>query len=177
MQARHASSRALIAVGAPALVVTLGVGGVLVTAPRTDGPLIASSAISVEFALARSRTGTWGVVLPTNPTSSVITIEGIEALDARGIEIVGMLINDPARDGGIGTLDAFPPPGMPFREVAGTDVPPMTSAGPHRQLLVGVRLTGADPGSIGALRLRYRHAGATYEVTLPYALRIRPAGG
>jgi hypothetical protein len=175
MRARHPSSRALIAVGAPALVVTLGVGGVLVTAPRSDGPLIASSAISVEFALARSRTGTWGVVLPTNPTSSVITLVGIEALGVRGIEVVGMLINDPTRAGGIGALDVFPPPAMAFREVAGTDLPPMTRADPHRQLLVGVRLTGTDAGSIGALRLRYRHAGATYEVTLPYVLRIRSA--
>jgi hypothetical protein len=168
--------RSLIAVGVPALVVTLGVGGVLVTAPSADGPLVAVSAITVEFQLATGQPGTWGVALPPNPTLSPITIESIEAVGTRGIRIVGMLISDPKLDGGIGTLDAYPPPGVRADSVQGVVLPPIGSESPHRQLLVGVRLTGTDKGSIEALRIRYRHAGTTYESTLPFRLRLQPAG-
>jgi hypothetical protein len=112
MRPPHPPARSLVAVGIPALVVTLGVGGMLVTVPRRDGPLVAPSAISVEFELAPGQAGTWGIVLPTNPTLSSITIESAEAVDARGVEVVGMLVNDPARDGGISSLDVYPPPGV-----------------------------------------------------------------
>jgi hypothetical protein len=166
-----------VAVGIPALVVTLGVGGVLVTAPRRDGPLVAPSAISVEFELAAGRAGTWGVVLPANPTASSITIESIELVDARGLELIGMLISDPDRDGGIGTLDVYPPPGIHARPVEGAVLPQVGSGDPHRQLLIGCRLTGTDAGSVEALRVLYRHAGTRYEVELAYGLRVRPAGG
>jgi hypothetical protein len=177
MRPPHPHRRSLVAVGVPALVVTLGVGGVLVTAPRTDGPLVAPSAVTVEFELAIGRAGTWGIILPTNPTMSDITIESIEAVDARGLQIVGMLINDPERDGGIGSLDVYPPLGVLARAVEGAVLPAVGTDPPHRQLLIGVRRTGTDAGSIEALRVRYRHAGESYEVILPYSLRIRPAGG
>jgi hypothetical protein len=177
MAPTHPHRRALIAVGVPALVVTLGVGGVLVSGPRTDGPLTATSAITVEFTLATGRVGTWGVVLPTNPTISLIRIESIEAVHARGVAIVGMMINDPERDGGIGTHDVFPPPGVHGRAVDGAVLPAMGADAVHRQLLIGVHLTGRDEGSIEALRVRYRHAATSYELVLPYSLRLRPGGG
>lgn len=177
MRTPHHHRRSLVAVGIPALVVTLGVGGVLITAPRRDGPLVGASAIRVEFELAIGSSGTWGVILPTNPTISPITIESIEAVDARDLAVVGMVINDPQRDGGIGTLDVFPPPGADGRPVAGAVLPALGTDAPHRQLLIGVRLVGTDGGAIEALRVRYRHNGDGFETVLPYSLRLRPGGG
>ena len=167
-----AGRRSLVAVGVPALVVTLGVGGVLVGAPRVGGPLEAASAVAVEFPLREGQTGTWGVVLPSNPTVSRITIEAIEAMDGHGLEVVAILLNDPERDGGIGSLDAFPPPGIHARAADGARLPPVGSASPYLQVLVGVRLTGSGDGTIAALRMRYRHDGTTYETELPYTLRV-----
>jgi hypothetical protein len=56
-------------------------------------------------------------------------------------------------------------------------LPAIGTDAPHRQLLIGVRMTGAEPGVIEALRVRYRHAETSYEAVLPYSLRIHPARG
>jgi hypothetical protein len=169
-----ARRRSLVAVGVPALVVTLGVGGILVSAPRTDGPLVAGSSIAVEFPLRRGQTGTWGTVLPANPTASSILIESIVAVDPRGLDIVAILVNDPERDGGVGTLDAFPPPGSRGRAVEGSRLAPAGDEAPYLQVLVGVRLTGAGDGTIEGLLVRYHHDGMLYESLLPYRLRVAP---
>ena len=173
MRPSHPHARSLVAVGIPALVVTLGVGGALVMAPRRDGPLVATSTLSVEFELPPGRAGTWGIVLPTNPTLSDITIQAVETVDARGVHVVGMLVNDPEQNGGVGTLDVYPPPGVRGYPVAGAVLPAIGSDAPFRQLLIGVRLSEAAEGVIGALRVRYRHAGASYEASLPYILHLR----
>jgi hypothetical protein len=164
--------RSLVTVGVPALVVTLGVGGILVSAPRTDGPLAEGSSVAVDFPLRRGQTGTWGTVLPANPTPTSVMIESINAVDPRGLEIVGVLVNDPQRDGGVGTLDVFPPPGSLGRAVEGARVAPSGAEAPYLQVLVGVRLTGAGDGTIEALRVQYRHDGTLYEVVLPHRLRV-----
>jgi hypothetical protein len=164
-----------VAVGIPALVVTLGVGGILVSTPRSDGPLASGSSLAVEFPLRPGQTGTWGTVLPANPTASSIVIESIDAVDPRGLEIVAILVNDPVQDGGVGTLDAFPPPGTHTRAAAGSSLPPSGSRAPYLQVLVGVRLTGATDGTIEALRVHYRHDGNVYEALLPYRLRVTHA--
>jgi hypothetical protein len=170
-----ARRRSLVAVGIPALVVTLGVGGILVSLPRTGGPLAAGASVEVEFPLSPGRTGTWGMVLAANPTRSSLVIESIDAVDPRGLEVAAIFVNDPERDGGVGTLDAFPPPGSHVRPVEGSLLPASGGEAPFLQVLVGVRLTGTTDGTIDGLRVRYRHEGALYEAVLPYHLRVTPA--
>lgn len=138
------------------------------------GPLgdVGLSPISVEFPLAVGQVGTWGNVLPTNPTLEDITIEHIELVGMEGVTVVGMGVNDPSVAGGVGTAYGYPPESVETTAVQGSVLPGAGTANPHVQLLVGVERTEAAGGEIDAILVRYRHEGATYEVTLPFSLRV-----
>jgi hypothetical protein len=138
------------------------------------GPLadVGISPIDVDFPLGDGVAGTWGNVLPTNPTVEEMTIEAIELVGVRGVTILGMGVNDPTSEGGIGTAYEYPPPDVNTQPVADATLPAVNSEHPYVQLLVGVERTGADDGTIEAVRIRYEHGGEEYEVTLPFSLRV-----
>lgn len=167
------TGRRFLAPGAAAiLLVVLGVVVILELSSRADGPLAMDGHVKVEFPLQNDQTGTWGMVLPTNPTISDITIDSIEAVNPQGIEIVGMFVNNPDVDGGVGSDDVFPPARIHPSQVAGAVIGSIGSATPHLQLLVGVRLDDANEGTIESIRVRYQFDGNRYEVVLPFALRV-----
>jgi hypothetical protein len=160
-----------VAAFAVAGIMLVAVGELSGQAYRGDGPLVQEQTWAIEFPLAPGQSGTWGVSLPRNTTSSAITIESVDLLNPAGLEIVGIGVNDPAVDGGIGTAYGFPPAGATLAEPMGAVIPPNASA--DLQVLVGVRLVepGKD-GTIDALRVRYRHQGVRYEVLIPDRLRL-----
>ena len=149
-----------------------GVASLAFVSWSSDGPLEAMDRISIEQPLPSGETGTWGMVLPMNPTQSPITIESIDAVNPQGIEVIGIVVNDPDVDGGVGTALGFPPAGTTVRPAAGAVLQPAGSASPNLQVLVGVRHDGIDRGTIEALRIAYTLDGNRYEEVLPYSLVV-----
>ncbi len=147
-----------------------GIALFALTTPSTDGPIQAREEIEIEMPLPSGESGTWGMVLPTNPTSSPIVIESIEAVDPVGLTIIGIVVNDPDVDGGIGTALGYPPDGATIRSPVGAVLQPAGSDSPNVQVLVGVEREGTGEGRIGALRVEYTLDGTRYEETLPYSL-------
>lgn len=141
--------------------------------PPGSGPLgdVGTSAMHVEYPLAAGQTATWGNVLPANPTSEDIAIEHIELVGVSGLTVLGMSVNDPA-SAGIGFTFGYPPSGVPAKVIEGSILPRAGAPSPHLQLLVGVKEPEAGGGEIEAIRVRYRYDGNSYEVTLPFSLRI-----
>jgi hypothetical protein len=123
--------------------------------------------------VSASDTVTWGAFMPTNPTSEPISITSVEPVDPSGVEIVQIEVNDPATEGAIGTVRAFPPPGVTMHPIAGAILQPLGSKSPYLQILVGVRLrSGAVSGSIGGLRVTYVAGGESYQLVLPDSLKL-----
>lgn len=145
---------------------------------RTDGPLPPGHTTQVTFPIQPGATGTWGTVLPVNPSEFPLVLESVEPVNASdGIQVGAVLTSNPEDSGvAVGTLDVFPPPGITTAPVKGSTLPPAAQSPQHLQVLVSVSLTpGHDDGTIDALRVRYRAGGTLYEVILPDALRLVPA--
>lgn len=140
-----------------------------------------TSHITARFPLPDGEALTWGMDLPRNPTSTEVTLEAIEPVGARGVEIIGTAASYPVlRPNGvcvsIGLVTGFPPAGVQTLEVRGA---PWPAAGPPRCgdqpiVVIGVRRAPAAPtGTIDALRLLYVADGTHYEVLLPFSLEVR----
>jgi hypothetical protein len=149
-----------------------GIALFLLLKPSTDGPIQAREEIEIEMPLPSGESGTWGMVLPTNPTSSPIVIESIEAVGPAGLTILGIVVNDPDVDGGIGTALGYPPEGATMRSPVGAVLPPAGSASPNVQVLVGVEREGSGEGRIDGLKVEYTLDGTRYEEVLPYSLVV-----
>lgn len=157
--------------------------------PRQDGPLQLplGTRVTARFPLPSDEVLTWGMDLPWDPSNRLpedIRIESIEPVGARGLEVLGLVLNNAVLrpDGtclsyGIRTGRAFPPPEVPTRAVKG-DVLAAAVDQPcvnHPSVLVGVRRPADSAlGVIDALRMLYQYRGTTYELVLPFTLEVRP---
>jgi hypothetical protein len=167
--------RRVLEVGLPAvvLVVILATVAGTVQNARTDGPLRASSPVSVEFPLRPGQPATWGMTLPTNPTIADIRVESVEPVGVDGLKVLGVLVSHPARDGSLVNALGFPPHGIVTSPVENSLLPALGSPMPELQALVGVALEpGHDSGAIDAIRVRYVAVGERYEAVFPWSLRI-----
>ena len=175
---------ALVAVA----VIVVGTANAL-RGPRQDGPLKTNGSVNISYSLADDEVLVWGTTLPWNADPAVgdIEIDSIEPVGTRGLEVLGLVLNNSVRqpDGtclsyGDRPAATFPPPEVPTRRVSGA----VLSAAAGRtcsndpSVLVGVRwLTNSSAGRIDALRMLYRHQGIAYELDMPYSLdicRIQP---
>jgi hypothetical protein len=170
---------ALLAVAVIAVVATISARG-----PRQDGPLKTNGSFNISYPLADDEVFVWGTNLPWNGDAAVgdIRIDSIEPVGTRGLEVLGLVLNNSVRqpDGsclsyGDRPAASFPPPEAPTREVSGA----VLSASAGRtcsndpSVLVGVRwLPNSSVGRIDALRMLYRHQGTAYELVMPYSLDI-----
>lgn len=172
MTSQTARTRLLGLSGLVLIAVILVVGIAAITKPsiRQDGPLRTNSTTNVEFGLRSDETASWGVDLPANPTDADITFVSAELVDPVGLSILGVTMNRP-NTGGIANAYGYPPAGMEVFPVEGSTLP----ARGMIQVVVGVQLPeGNAEGTIEGVRVTYVAAGQTYEVMLPYSLRIIP---
>ena len=152
--------------------------------PRQDGPLKTNSSVGISFPLADDEVFIWGSNLPWYGDAAVgdIRIDSIEPVGTRGIEVLGLVLNNSVLqpDGvclsyGNRVAASFPPPDVPTRAVGGAV---LSAAGGKTctnlaSVLVGVRwLPNSSAGRIDALRMLYRHQGVVYELVMPYSLDI-----
>ncbi len=160
----------LLVLGLIAVILVVGIAVITKPSIRQDGPLRTNSTTNVEFGLRSDETASWGVDLPANPTDSDITFASAELVDPVGLSILGVTMNRP-NTGGIANAYGYPPAGMEVFPVEGSTVP----AGGDIQVVVGVQLPeGNAEGTIEGVRVTYVAAGQTYEIMLPYSLRIIP---
>jgi hypothetical protein len=152
--------------------------------PRQDGPLKTNSIFGVSYPLADDEVFIWGTNLPWYGDAAVgdIRIDSIEPVGARGIEVLGLVLNNsvPQPDGvclsyGNRVAAGFPPPDVPTRAVSGAV---LSAAGGKTcsnlpSVLVGVRwLPNSSAGRIDALRMLYRNEDVVYELVMPYSLDV-----
>ena len=153
-----------------AAILVVGIAANTKPGDRYDGPLRANSTTNIEFGLRSDETASWGVDLPDNPTDSDITFVSAELVDPVGLSILGVTMNRP-NAGGIASVYGYPPDGVEVFPVEGSILP----ARGRIQVIVGVQLPeGNAEGTIEGVRVTYLIAGRTYEVMLPYSLRIIP---
>ena len=171
------------AVVVAAVVVVLAAANAL-RGPRQDGPLKTNGSFNVSFPLADDEVIVWGTNLPWNGDAAVgdVQIDSIEPVGTRGIEVLGLVLNNSVLqpDGiclsyGNRVAASFPPPDVPTRAVSGA----VLSAADGKRcindpsVLVGVRwLPNSSAGRIDALRMLYHHHGIAYELVMPYSLDI-----
>jgi len=169
--------------GAIAVLVVAAV--IVLRGPRHDGPLATNGAFNVSYALADNEVFVWGTNLPWRGDAAVgdIRIDSIEPVGTRGLEVLGLVLNNSVvrPDGsclsyGDRPVASFPPNDVPTREVSGAAL----SAADGKKctndpsVLVGVRwLPNSSVGRIDALRMLYHHQGIAYELIMPYSLDIR----
>jgi hypothetical protein len=167
--------------GAIAVVV---VAVIVLRGPRQDGPLTTNGSFEVSYPLADDEVFVWGMNLPWygDPAVGEIRIDSIEPVGTRGLEVLGLVLNNSVLqpDGscfsyGVRPAASFPPPEVPTREVSGA----VLSAADGKRcandasVLVGVRwLPNSSAGRIDALRMLYHHRGVAYELVMPYSLDI-----
>jgi hypothetical protein len=110
--------------------------------------------------------------LPPNDSAAPIDIESVELVDVEGLDVIGILANDPDRDGSIGLGYGFPPDGVRTQPLDSSVIPPLGGTSRHLQLLIGIVRTGQSEGSINGIRVRYTRAGERFDDTLPWSLRV-----
>ena len=179
MARRLLAGAALLAVAVIGVVAANALRG-----PRQDGPLKTNGSFSVSYPLADDEVFIWGTDLPwyADPAVGDIRIDSIEPVGVRGLEVLGLVLNNSVRqsDGsclsyGNRSAATFPPPEVPTRAVNGAV---LSAAGGRTcsndpSVLVGVRRPrDSSAGRIEALRMVYRHQGVTYELVMPYSLDI-----
>lgn len=184
LRLRRVDRRLILGVILIALAATFVVAASARWGRHQGGPLEARSHVTLRFPLPDGEALTWGMDLPRNPTSTEVTLEAIEPVGARGVEVIGTAASYPVlrADGmcvSIGLVRGFPPAGVQTLEVRGAPVPAAGPPGPPRcgdqppAVLIGVRRAPAAPtGTIDALRLLYVADGTHYEVLLPYSLEL-----
>ncbi len=179
MTGRILAGAALLAVAATVVVAANSLRG-----PRHDGPLKTNSIVGISYPLADDEVFIWGTNLPWYGDAAVgdIRIDSIEPVGIRGIEMLGLVLNNSVLqpDGiclsyGNRVVAGFPPPDVPTRAVSGAV---LSAAGGKTcsnlaSVLVGVRwLPNSSAGRIDALRMLYRHQGTAYELVMPYSLDV-----
>jgi hypothetical protein len=177
---RLAAAGLLVAFAVTALVATNALRG-----PRQDGPLQNRSRFNASIGLVENQVLTWGIDLPGNPTDTDIKIRSIEPVGARGIEVLGVVLDYPRLRDGVcwstgSHTDAFPPVGVSTREVKDAVLPAerTRTCGNHPEVLVGIRRPpGSASGRIDALRMVYEHQGSVYQFDIAYGLDIHPPDG
>lgn len=172
MTSQPARTRLLVPSGLVLVAAILVVGIAAITKPadRHNGPLRTNSTTNIEFGLKPDETASWGVDLPPNPTDSDITFVSAELVDPVGLSILGVTMNR-SNTGGIANAYGYPPAGIEVFPVEGSTLP----ARGMIQVIVGVQLPeGNAEGTIKGVRVTYVVAGQTYELLLPYSLRIIP---
>lgn len=168
-----------------ALATTVAVAISVLLGPRQGGPLETTSRFNVKSPLAAEQVFVWGMSLPWDPAVGDIRIESIEPVGARGLEVLGLVLNNSVlqADGtclayaGARLASSFPPPEIPTREVKGALLVAADGSvcSNHPSVLVGVRRPpDSSAGRIDALRVLYVHEGTTYELVMPYSLDICP---
>jgi hypothetical protein len=151
-----------------------------------DGPLVQTIKTTTGLPFPANRDGSFGIWLPRNPTTTLITIDRVEVVGGRGLTILGVMacLPDPPYVG-IGTAYGFPPtgegapagsPGCLLTPLQGLTMPPVGDATPDRQILIGFRLDGeSEAGTIDGLLVTYTAGTNTYQCFLPNALHVRLA--
>jgi hypothetical protein len=176
LNSRVGTRRSALIAGSIATVVLIGALLILaniVGGAPSRGPLQIVNSISVTSPMAAGQVGTWGEILPHNPTGAPITIRSIEPINPRGIDILGIGTNNPDVEGGEGFTRVFPPSGMTLEPVNGATLSPSTSTSPNLQILIGVRLSASSAqGAIDGLRVTYDSAGQTYILVIPGSLTL-----
>jgi len=154
--------------------------------PRKDGPLQSTNdRMNIKAPLAAEQILVWGKDLPWDPAVGDIRIESIEPVGTRGLEVLGLVLNNSVlqADGtclayaGARIVSSFPPPEIPTREVEGAVLVAAdgSTCSNHPSVLVGVRRPpDSSAGRIDALRVLYVHEGSRYELVMPYSLDICP---
>jgi hypothetical protein len=176
--------RVLLGAVLAAIAVVVVAAAIVLRGPRHDGPLTTTSAVNISYALADDEVFVWGTNLPWRGDAAVgdIRIDSIEPIGTRGLEVLGLVLNNSVLqpDGscfsyGDRPAASFPPPDLPTREVSGA----LLSAADGKRcsndpsVLVGVRwLPNSSAGRIEALRMLYHHQGIAYELVMPYSLDI-----
>jgi hypothetical protein len=165
---------------------TLAVAVNALRGPRQDGPLKGTdSRMNIKAPLAAEQILVWGKDLPWDPAVGDIRIESIEPVGTRGLEVVGLVVNNSVlqADGtcvayaGAVIASSFPPPEIPTRDVEGAVLVAAdgSTCSNHTSVLVGVRRpTDSSAGRIDAIRVLYVHEGTRYELVMPYSLDVCP---
>lgn len=174
-----------------ALAVAVAVTAIALRGPRSDGPLQLppGTHVTIGYALPDDVVFIWGMDLPWDPSNGVpegIRIDSIDPVGVRGVEVLGLVLNNAVlrADGsclsyGARPAPTFPPNDVPTRQVRGAvlsaaDESPCVD---HPSVLVGVRRSpDSAVGVIEALRIRYEYQGTAYELLLPYTLEVRRPG-
>ena len=178
--------RVLISVFALVFAATVVVAVNALRGPRQDGPLqTTNSRFNVRAPLAPEQILVWGRDLPWDPAVGDIRIASIEPVGTRGLEVLGLVLNNSVlqADGtclayaGARYAFSFPPPGIPTREVEGAvlEAAHGKTCISHTSVLVGVRRPpDSSAGRIDALRMLYVHEGSTYELVMLHSLDVCP---
>ncbi len=176
--------RVLLSAVLVAITVVVVAAAIVLRGPRHDGPLTTNSAVNISYPLADEEVFVWGMNLPWygDPAVGDIRIDSIEPVGTRGIEVLGLVLNNSVLrpDGsclsyGDRPAASFPPSEVPTREVSGAV---LSDADGKRcsndpSVLVGVRwLPNSSAGRIDALRMLYHHRGVAYELVMPYSLDV-----
>jgi len=180
------TKRVLVSAVVVAAVVVGCVAANALSRPRQDGPLRTNSTFNVSFPLAGDEVFVWGTNLPWDgdPAVGDIRIDSIEPVGTRGVDVLGLVLNNSVLppDGiclsyGNRVAVSFPPPEVPTREVSGAVLSAAAGKACASQpsVLVGVRRSAnSSTGRIDALRMLYHHRGTAYELVMPYGLYICP---
>ena len=122
----------------------------------------------------------WEPGLPFNPTDTDVHLHTIELVDVKGLDVVGIVLNTPTlRADGIclsgGNGSGFPPSGTSTDQIDGALLVAASkrTCTNYPQISVGLRRpVGTPTGSVAAVRLRYEHAGRSYELLMPTSVEI-----
>jgi hypothetical protein len=137
---------------------------------RAGGPLSGIGRAGVGWPANVGDRFTWAMPLPDNQTTSDITLESIIPDGVTGLDILGVAVS-PAGCEVSSISRGYPAPNVPTQDVRGSVIP-ARSQPCALQVLVGVARTDPGKSQIGALRVRYRHAGSSYEDTIPWSLEV-----
>lgn len=140
---------------------------------RQDGPIRYEGAAGVRAPVAAGTTFSWTMGLGQNPTSDDVAIEAIDPVGVTGLEVLGTGI---AYGCGLPTVaTGYPPAGMMVHRAEGTILPARYLACEEiPTAVIGLRRpTGAAPGAIDGLRLRYVSGGIRYETVLAWRFETK----
>ena len=148
--------------------------------PPPPGPLAAGQGFHVSMPSADGELMRWDPGLPFNPTDTDIRLRAIELVDVKGLDVVGIVLNTPTlRPDGTclsgGNGGGFPPPGSSSDRIDGALLVAASrrTCTNYPQISVGLRRPiGTPTGSVAAVRLRYEHAGRSYELLMPTSVEI-----
>ena len=155
---------------AVAIVATVAVAATRFAGPRSGGPLSGQNGAGVTWPARVGDRFTWAMPLPDNHTDSDIVLESVTPDGVTGLDIVGVSVSRAGCQ--IPTISlGFPAPDVPTQDVPGSTIPAGSSPC-ALQILVGVVRRDEILPRITSMRVRYGHAGISYEVTIPWSLEV-----